>query len=515
MSDSAAPTGPDFERGVPAAELRPGVPLLGQVRGEAVVLVRGGAKVYGISASCTHYGGPLAEGRVSNGMVHCPLHHACFDLATGESIGGPALSPITCFEVIDAGGLVRVGAKRPAAARVMASAGPPSVVIVGAGPAGTACAETLRREGYVGPITLLGAEPPGPVDRPNLSKDYLAGTAPEEWMPLRTQEALGEEKIELVVDDPVSRITPAARTVTLTSGRTLSWGALVLALGAEPIVLPIDGAKLPHVHTLRTLADARAIIADLAKAKRAVVLGASFIGLEAAASLRKRGLDVTVVGPEAIPLARILGDEVGRFVRDVHEENGVMFKLGRTPARITSSEVTLSDGSSLPADLVVMGVGVRPRTKLAEEAGLRVDNGVVVDDGFRASLPGVYAVGDVARYPYDGDLVRIEHFAVAERHGQAVARAIAGRGAPYRDVPFFWSQHHDVTLAYVGHAQSFDTPEVHGSLKKRDAIVAYRREGRVRAVLTVGRDRASLDAELALRERDKGDAKAIEALLLA
>jgi NADPH-dependent 2,4-dienoyl-CoA reductase/sulfur reductase-like enzyme len=386
-------------------------------------------------------------------------------------------------------------------------------VIVGAGPAGTACAETLRREGYAGPITLLGAEPPGPVDRPNLSKDYLAGTAPEEWMPLRTQEALGEEKIELVVDDPVSRITPSARTVTLTSGRTLSWGALVLAVGAEPVVLPIEGAQLPHVHTLRTLADARAIIADLAKAKRAVVIGASFIGLEAAASLRKRGLDVTVVGPEATPLARILGDEVGRFVREVHEENGVVFKLGRTPARITSSEVVLSDGSALPADVVVVGVGVRPRTKLAEEAGLRVDNGVVVDESFRASLPDVYAVGDVARHPYDGELVRIEHFAVAERHGQAVARTLAGRGAPYRDVPFFWSQHHDVTLAYVGHAQSFDAPEVHGSLKKRDAIVAYRRGGRVRAVLTVGRDRASLDAELALRNRDEGDAKAIEALL--
>jgi NADPH-dependent 2,4-dienoyl-CoA reductase/sulfur reductase-like enzyme len=357
---------------------------------------------------------------------------------------------------------------------------------------------------------MLSADDSPPCDRPNLSKDYLAGTAPEEWMPLRTQDALGEEKIELVVDDAVSRITPSARTVTLASGRTLGWGALVLATGAEPAVLPIEGAKLPHVHTLRTLADARAIIADLANAKRAVVLGASFIGLEAAASLRKRGLDVTVVGPDAIPLARILGDEVGRFVQGVHEANGVAFRLGRTPRRITRSEVELSDGSSLAADLVVVGVGVRPRTKLAEEAGLHVDNGVVVDESFRTSLPGVYAIGDVARYPHDGELVRIEHFAVAERHGQAVARTIAERGAPFRDVPFFWSQHHDVTLAHVGHAPSFDALEVHGSLQKRDAIVAYRRAGHVRAVLTVGRDRASLDAELALQ---KGDAKAIDALL--
>jgi NADPH-dependent 2,4-dienoyl-CoA reductase/sulfur reductase-like enzyme len=266
------------------------------------------------------------------------------------------------------------------------------------------------------------------------------------------------------------------------------------------------------VHTLRTLGDARAIVADVAKAKRAVIVGASFIGLEAAASLRKRGLDVKVVGREAIPLARILGDEVGRFVRRVHEENGVTFKLGITPTRITPSEVTLSDGSSLAADLVVTGVGVRPRTALAESAGLRVDDGIVVDASLRTSVADVYAIGDVARYPYDGDAVRIEHFAVAERQGQAVARTIAGRGEPYQDVPFFWSQHHDVTLSYVGHAESFDAPEVHGSLEKRDAIVAYRRGGRVRAVLTVGRDRASLEAERALQS---GDAKALETLLRA
>jgi NADPH-dependent 2,4-dienoyl-CoA reductase/sulfur reductase-like enzyme/nitrite reductase/ring-hydroxylating ferredoxin subunit len=476
------------------------------------MIVRDSGRLYATSASCTHYGGALAEGLVTGGTVRCPLHHACFDLASGESRGGPALSPIACFDVEESGGLVKIGAKRAAVPRVMKTPGPPSVVIVGAGPAGTACAETLRREGYAGAVSLLGAELPGPVDRPNLSKDFLAGTAPEEWLPLRTAEALAEQKIELVVEDPVVRLTPASRSLTLKSGRTMTWGALVLATGAEPVVLAIDGATLPHVHTLRTLGDARAIVADVAKAKRAVIVGASFIGLEAAASLRKRGLDVTVVGREAIPLARILGDEVGRFVRRVHEENGITFKLGITPTRITPSEVTLSDGSSLAADLVVTGVGVRPRTALAESAGLRVDDGIVVDASLRTSVADVYAVGDVARYPYDGDAVRIEHFAVAERQGQAVARTIAGRGEPYQDVPFFWSQHHDVTLSYVGHAESFDAPEVHGSLEKRDAIVAYRRGGRVRAVLTVGRDRASLEAERALQS---GDAKALETLLRA
>jgi NADPH-dependent 2,4-dienoyl-CoA reductase/sulfur reductase-like enzyme len=285
---------------------------------------------------------------------------------------------------------------------------------------------------------------------------------------------------------------------------------LVLATGTEPIALAIEGATLPHVHTLRTLADSRAIVAGAVKAKRAVVIGAGYIGLEAAASLRKRGLDVTVVGPETIPLARIVGDEVGRFVRSVHEANGVAFKLGLKPARITASEVVLSDGSALPAELVVVGVGVRPRTELAARAGLRVENGIVVDALFGTSLPDVYAIGDVARVPYDGELVRVEHFAVAIRHGQALARTLVGREQPFRDVPFFWSQHHDVTLNYVGHAPTFDPPAVVGDLKKRDAIVAYRKGGRVRAVLTVGRDHASLEAERALQT---GDEAGLEALL--
>jgi NADPH-dependent 2,4-dienoyl-CoA reductase/sulfur reductase-like enzyme/nitrite reductase/ring-hydroxylating ferredoxin subunit len=510
MSDPTPVTGPDLEKGISSDELREGQALVGQAHGEAVMLVRHDGRVYATGATCTHYGGPLAEGQVDGRFVRCPWHHACFDVTTGEALAGPALAPIACFDVTEGAGLVRVGVKRGPAARAAASRGPASVVIVGAGPAGTACAEGLRREGYEGPITLVGAEAPGPVDRPNLSKDYLAGNAPEEWIPLRTEEALREQRIELLAVDPVTRVDVKARTVTLTSGRTLSWGALVLATGAEPIVLPIPGATLPHVHTLRTLADSRAIIARAASARRAVVLGASFIGLEAAASLRKRGLDVTVVGPESTPLARVLGDRVGAYVRRVHEKNGVVFRLGVKPARIGESEVALDDGSSLPADLVVMGVGVRPRTALAEQAGLRVDNGVVVDESFRASAPDVFAIGDIARFPYDGDAVRIEHFAVAERHGQAVARVLAGRAQPFADVPFFWSQHHDVGLSYVGHAHAFDAVDVVGDLDAGDAIVAYRAGGRVRAVLTVGRDKASLEAERALRARDDA---AIERLL--
>ncbi len=513
MGDAPKISGPDLEKAFPIGDLGEGKPLLGHVGDQPVIVVRQGTAIFATGAVCTHYGAPLAEGAVHDGTVRCPWHHACFDLRTGDATGGPAINPLPCFDVVREGDLVRIGKQRKSAKRTSPTGGPASVVIIGAGPAGTACAVALRSDGYLGTITVVGAEPPGPVDRPNLSKDYLAGTAPEEWIPLRTREQFVNQMIELVADDAVVSVDMKARRVALKSGRELAFGALVLATGADAIKLGIEGANLPHVHSLRTLADARAIIAGASSSKRAVVIGASFIGLEAAASLRARGLDVTVVGPEAIPLARVLGDEVGTFVRSVHQSKGVEFRLGTKPSKITATEVVLEDGTTLPAGLVVVGVGVRPRVELAESMGLTVDRGIVVDENMKTSLHEVYAAGDVARYPYAGEQVRIEHFAVAVRHGQLVARKILGRTASHKgsgSVPFFWSQHHDVTLGYVGHAERFDRPEVFGSLEKRDAIVAYRDHGRIRAVLTVGRDEASLRAELAF---ESGDMAAIEGLL--
>ena len=459
------------------------------------MLVRDAGQVYALGATCTHYGGPLAEGRVFGGAIHCPWHHACFELGTGRA-SGPAIAAVPCWDVALEGGTIRVGAKKEVHAPAVARPG--SVVIVGGGAAGVACAEALRAEGHRGTITMLSAEGSDPVDRPNLSKDYLAGSAPEEWVFLRTRDALAAAEVTLV-DEPATAIDVGARVVRTAAGRELAWEALLLATGAEPARLPIDGASLPHVHVLRTLADSRAIAAAGAAGTRAVVIGASFIGLEVAASLRARGAEVTVVGPEPVPLARVLGDEVGAFVRRVHEAKGVAFRLGRKPARITADAVILDDGSSVPAQLVVMGVGVRPRLDLATAAGLRVDRGVVVDDELRAA-PGVWAAGDIARFPWDGELVRIEHFQVAVRQGQAAARSMLGRGAR-RDVPFFWSQHHDVTLGYVGHAERFDRAEVHGSLDARDAHVVYRDAGAIRAVVTIGRDQLALDVEDAMQRR--------------
>jgi NADPH-dependent 2,4-dienoyl-CoA reductase/sulfur reductase-like enzyme/nitrite reductase/ring-hydroxylating ferredoxin subunit len=509
--------GPDFAAGVPAEDVAEGKPVRGHFAGEPVMLVRVGREVHAIGANCTHYGGPLNEGLVVGHTVRCPWHHACFDVRSGAVLGGPALNDLPCYDVRAEGKLVRLTGKTSSdeitktERRSSAGIEPESVVVVGAGPAGAACVEALRKEGYSKTITLIGAEPPGPVDRPNLSKDYLAGNAPEEWIPLRSKEFYEEQAIGFKIDT-VRSIDIEQKTVTLASGGQVSYGALVLATGAEPIRLAIEGASLPHVHVLRTLADSRGIIEASKTAKRVVVIGASFIGLEAAASLRSRGLEVTIVGPETIPLARVLGDDVGKFVQRVHESKGEVFKLGRKPAKITNESVVLDDGEELAADLVVMGVGVKPRTDLAEAAGLKIDRGIVVDEHFRASNDRIYAVGDVARFPLSllgGESVRIEHFSVAERQGRAAAFAMLKRSLDIRDVPFFWSAHHDVTISYVGHAEHFDKVVVKGDLEARDAVIGYLDGERVRAIATINRDATSLRAEQAFEEQNQSTLRSL------
>ena len=496
--------GPDLAKGIAYAELVPNVPLLGHANGEAVLVVRLGDDVHAVGATCTHYSAPLVDGLVVGDSVRCPWHHACFDLRTGEARGAPALSDLPCYRVERSGDLVQVRTKKDAAAKKPSSP-PSSVVIVGAGAAGIACATTLRKEGYTGPVTMIGAEDPGPVDRPNLSKDYLAGTAPDEWIPLSIPDG-----VELVANDPATAIDVRTKTVTTKSGRKVSYDALLYAPGAEPSRLPIPGADHPHVHTLRTLADSRTIINHARQ--KAVIIGASFIGLEAAAALLARKVEVHVVGPETVPLARILGEEVGRFVKRVHEEKGVIFHLGTTPKSIGPRSVELADGTTIDCDVVVLGVGVKPRTALAEAAGLTIENGVVVDELLRTSAPNVWAAGDVARYPDPrlGESIRVEHWVVAERQGQSVARTMLGGTAPYRDVAFFWSNHHDVTLNYVGHASRFDEVTIDGDLDKRDATVAYRLAGKVVAVLTLNRDLVSLKVEAAMAS---GSAEDVEAAL--
>jgi NADPH-dependent 2,4-dienoyl-CoA reductase/sulfur reductase-like enzyme/nitrite reductase/ring-hydroxylating ferredoxin subunit len=513
--DQPAPGGPDLTHGIAASDLPEGGMLLGHVGEEAVLLARRGEEVFAVGATCTHYGGPLAEGLLVGETVRCPWHHACFSLRTGEAVRAPAFDPVPCWRVEQRDGRLFVREKlvpptrRPAAAKPAAGAAPGRIVIIGGGAAGFAAAERLRREGYAGRLTLLSADDAAPYDRPNLSKDYLAGTAPEEWIPLRPESFYAENAIELRLGTTVAGIDPSGRRVLLAGGGELLFDRLLLATGAEPVRPPIPGADTLQVRTLRSLRDSRALIEAAKSARQAVLIGAGFIGLEVAAALRARGLAVHVVAPEARPLERVLGPELGDLVRRLHEEQGVVFHLEAEVAGIEPGRVNLEGGQSLGAELVVLGTGVRPRMELAERAGLAVDHGVLVDEYLETSAPGIFAAGDIARWPdpHSGERIRIEHWVVAELQGQAAALNMLGgeRRRRFTAAPFFWSRHYDTSIHYVGHAQRWDAIEVEGDIGARDAELRYLRDGRILAVATVGRDLRSLEAAAAMERVAAGE----------
>jgi len=494
-------TGPDLTLGFEAKELAEGELLLGHADGEAVVVAKSAGECFAVSAKCTHYGGNLGHGIVVGESIRCPLHHASFCLRTGEALTPPALDAVSTWALESRGDRLYVigKSKRKPTEQPSPAVTEGPIVVVGGGAAGHAAVETLRKEGYSGKLTLVSAEPSPPSDRPNF-KHYLAGMVPDEWIPLRPEGFFAEHQIELVLNARVARIDKARSSVVLEDGREYRYGRLLLATGADPVKLGVPGSESPHVHSLRTLEDSRAIIAACASARRAVVVGASFIGLETAAALRKRNLQVSVVAPEARPLERVLGTQLGDFARALHESHGVEFHLGQTVSAVEPDAVTLSNGRQIPADLVVAGIGVRPNIALAAAAGLAVDRGIVVNEYLETSAPGIYAAGDIARWPdaRSGEKIRVEHWVVAQRHGQIAARNMLGKAQRCDLVPFFWTRQYDVSICYVGHAEHWDELDVDGDLALRDCRVSYRRNGRTLAVATVGRDVTSLRAEVEL-----------------
>jgi apoptosis-inducing factor 3 len=516
MSEGSKP-GPDLRLGIPENQLTDGGMLVGHVDDHSVLIARRGGELFAIDATCTHYGGPLGEGLMVGDTVRCPWHHACFSLRTGEAIAAPAINPIHCWRVERASGRLYVrdrlqavsaletaGKRRTGEQRTGGAVDTVSerIVIVGGGAAGFAAAEMLRREGYGGAVTIVSADADPPYDRPNLSKDYLAGTAPEEWLPLKPPEFYDTAGIELRLGTTAAALDLAERRVMLANGDALPYTKLLIATGAEPVRLQVPGADLPHVRTLRSLADCRRIIGSLEAGSRVVIVGASFIGLEGAAALRQRGVEVHVVAPEDQPFARALGPVLGHFIRVLHEAHGVSFHLGQQVRSIDSRSVQLEGGTQLEANLVLVGIGVRPRLELTEQAGLALDHGILVDEYLQSSAPGVYAAGDVARWPdpHSGERLRIEHWVVAERQGQTAARNMLGRRERFTMVPFFWTQHYDVSIDYVGHASSWDRIDQEGDPESRDAAFRFRKGTRTLAVATIFRGRESLVSELAMQQ---------------
>ena len=502
--DHAKPSGPDLTQGIASTELVDGGKLVGHVGDEEVLLARRGEEVFAIGAHCTHYHGPLGDGLVVDDTIRCPWHHACFDLRTGEALRAPALSPVACWSVEQRGGQIFVREKRsqpkPQPRGKASGEIPGRVVIVGGGAAGFAAAERLRREKYQGSIVMLSNDDAPPVDRPNLSKEYLAGTAPEDWVPLRPDRFYSKNAIDLRLKANVTDIDAPSREVALADGSKVPYDRLLLATGAEPVRLSIPGADQPHVHTLRSLGDCRAIIERAKTARRAVVMGASFIGLEVAAALRAREIEVHVVAPDKRPMERILGPQMGDFVRSLHEEHGVAFHLEDTAIAIDGKRVNLKGGGMIEADLVVAGIGVRPRIELAERTGLSVDRGVIANTYLETSVPGIFAAGDIARWPdpHSGESIRVEHWVVAERQGQTAALNMLGHREKFTAVPFFWSQHYDIPINYVGHAEKWDELAIEGDIAAKDCLLRFKQNGRTLAVASIFRDIENLQAEVAM-----------------
>lgn len=513
MTPPKPPDGPDLvAEGLALADLADGAMVLGHAHGEPVLLARRGDDLFAVGAKCTHYGGPLEQGLLVEDTVRCPWHHACFSLRTGEALRAPALDPVACWQVERRDGHAYVTEKKERAPlepiqedlRDIERDQPSSIVIIGAGAAGSAAAEMLRRKAYSGRITMIDNEESSPYDRPNLSKDYLAGDAPEDWIPLRPDGFYAQHDIE-VIRKEVASLDVGAKKVHLADGSSHDYDKLLLATGAEPRQLGIPGHEQGHVHTLRSLADSRAIVAGAEATQRAVVMGASFIGLEVAASLRARGLEVHIVAPDKKPLAKVLGPELGAMVQAIHEEHGVVFHLQQTAKRIDEDEVTLENGETLPADLVVIGIGVSPRLELAKDAGLELEHGVVVNEYLQTSAPDVYAAGDIARWPdpHTGERIRVEHWVVAQRQGQTAARNMLGAQERFGMVPFFWSKHYNLSIRYSGHAETWNQLDIDGQVADHDCSVAFRQDGKTLAVASVKRDVENLEAEVALEADDE------------
>jgi len=502
MGGAAAASGPDFAKGIGLDSIPASGILAGRVGDEPVLLSRLDGELFAVGGACTHYGAALASGVVEGETIRCPLHHACFSLRTGAALRAPAFDDLDRWQVDVEGASAFVRRKQSASApRPVAtvSADVRSVLLVGGGGGAFACASELRRLGYQGDLTMLSADPDPPCDRPNLSKDYLAGTAPEDWIPLRGPDHYRDAAIDLRLGTEIVAIDPVARFATSRAGEAFSYDRLLIATGAEPVRLGAPGLDRTNVHTLRSLADARAIAGLAEPGAKAAIIGSGFVGLEAAAALRARGVDVTIVSADSVPFERQFGRELGLVLQALHRKNGVRFRMGGRVAGYNGTALELDDGTSLEADFVIIGVGVRPRTALAPP-GVAVEDGISVDRYLATAIPDIYAAGDVAAYPdpLSGRPTRIEHWVTALRQGQVAARNMLGMAVPFTAIPFFWTEQYGVALRYVGNGRHWDEVRIEGDPERFDFIARYYEEGRHCASLAAGRDQALLEDELGL-----------------
>ncbi len=473
-------------------DLSEGVPMLAQAGDEGVYLVRFGEKVYAVGHECPHYQCKLEEGILLGRTVVCRCHNARFNVTTGKMVSPPALNDLPVYPVKVESGEVFVGPVKKPRFPIPGGLDPRAFLIMGAGAAGNAAAETLRREGFTGRVVMITPEEDLPYDRPNLSKEFLSGAAKPEWLPLRSAKFYAERGIEVMTRRRVTALDPRRKKVMFAGGGTFSFDKALLATGGTPRRLSIPGAEDSACFALRSLSDARAIVKAAAEAKSALVIGAGFIGMEAAGSLRERGLSVTVVAPEAFPLSRVLGDRIGAYLMKRHEANGVMFLMGRTPSRIKAEEgghkVILSDATQVTADFIVYGLGVQPAVEYLNGTGLAQDGGIPVDARLCTKNPDIYAAGDAAIVMAGGagNGECVEHWVVAERQGMHAARSMLGSEAAYGEVPFFWTRQTGISLKYAGYAPEWDSIEYRGDVEAGKFVAGFYLKGVLKAAAGVG-----------------------------
>lgn len=485
-----------------------------ELESKPVVIVRAEGQYYAFGGNCPHYGAPLNEGVLRGHTLMCPWHHACFDVRTAERLEPPSLNDLARYPARIEDGDVLVTLPNDNERQPQGRRDPDDgrhFVIIGGGAVGNSAAEELRRQGYFGAITIFSSVDTTPVDRPNLSKDYLAGSAQPDWIPLRDKKWYADRDIDLRLDITVTGLDTADHTITLENGEALHYHKLLLATGGVPRTLDkLPGGDLANIFTLRSLADADRILKQVKEKARVVVIGASFIGMEVATSLAKgQKLNVTVVDMIELPFQKVLGDRIGKLFQSEHEANGVKFRLG---AQIEAFEgergkvsgVRFKDGDVFPADFVVVGVGVRPATDFLKSSGIALnekDGAVIVNQRLQTSDPDVFAAGDIARYETPEGRQRIEHWRTAQQHGIVAARNLLGYGDNVNDrVPFFWTNQWKISLRYVGHADQWDEIIYRGNVEEKDFIAFYVKDGRLKAAAGVKHDREMDAIEFILKD---------------
>lgn len=477
-----------------------------------ILLAREHGEYRAVGAVCPHFGADMSEGTLCDGRVTCPWHHAVFETADGDLLEPPSLDALPTFPIhIEGEDLYLYLPEKFRKKRIptMVQADPAQdgrvFVILGGGAAGSMAAQTLREEGFQGRIVLVTREDHPPYDRTNLSKGFLSGEVERKWLPLRSMTFFEKHQIELQTGKHAVKVSAKDKTVEFMDGSKLTYGTILLATGCEARRLSVDGAKLRNIFILRSLDDADAILDAASHAKRAFIVGASFIGLETAANLRARGMQVTVAAPEQIPFERIFGSDIGTLFRRKHEAQGVSFQLGRKIERFegkgTVCAAVLDDGQRIECDLVVVGAGAIPSTRYIEDIELEADGGIRVDSSMKAA-EHVFAAGDIASFPVrpGGERTRIEHWRIALQQGRIAARNMLGKAEPFEAVPFFWTRQAGLNLRSVGYAKDWNESHIIGDVESERFIAVYAKGGKVLAAFGNGRDREMAAIEELMRK---------------